>query len=208
MNLSPSDQDLHRRQNNVKELLNRHVGQLIAADGILDRVVTKSSEQIINSTKTFYNDTSIADLDLRKDLHVAGKINGVDISDLNQNALLVDEDAIITEHLILSSVTIIKDLNVSGTIGDVHPSNFLTTDQAESISGSKTFKNAEFVGPDQVQDFTVNGLINGVNLSDALTANTDQIISAKYTFDNTVTVQGDVIIDQAINNMYINQYSR
>ena len=199
VNLSPSDQERERRQNNVEGLLNKHPDRIISANKILERVVTKSTEQEINSTKTFLSDMSISTIHVKQDLNINGKIDDIDLSEMNKMALFTDKDAVISADLIFNKKLTIKDVTVQGTIADVNPDDFITTNQDGIVTGSKVFENAAFTSNDDVKDITVDGLINGLSLSDALTISGNQTVNAKYTFNNTVKVYQDVEVNGTVN---------
>lgn len=201
VNLSPAELDLKRRQDIVAFLIEKHRTDVVVANSILNRTVTISTDQIINSAKTFVN-VSASTLSLSGAIDINGTLNDINLSQLKDNALYIDENATITAQFTFNESTVLRrDLMVTGLLNDIYPNDVITIDRDEVIVGYKTFRRVNFISHAKVPDLTVDGFVNGMQLDQFFTVTGNQTIDVPFTFNNTVIVRGNAEVRTTVNKM-------
>ena len=166
-----------------------------------EELLTVKDDQVVTGNYSFKED-----LKMEKDLTVKS-VNGIDLSDLYKDAVLVDTAQNITGlKQFKSSLTIEGDLEMadSTTIDGVDVSelakSILSRTKDQTISASIDFKsNVTFHS-----DLTVDGFINGINITnDVVYLSREQIISGEKTFLQDLTATKNIEIDGLVNGLNI-----
>eukprot|EP00058_Branchiostoma_floridae_P011684 XP_002597172.1 hypothetical protein BRAFLDRAFT_66300 [Branchiostoma floridae] len=120
-------------------------------------------------------------------------INGLNIPQLQQEAVRLDREAEMTGSLTVhGDVVIMGNLNVDGTYNEIDlSSDAMTVATPQNITGLVTFTNNVMVAG----DLELAGTLNGVDLSeDVVTLSGNHSITGKKTFLDNLYLRGDVVL--------------
>ena len=159
----------------------------LSVDGKIDgltvnELMLTSGDQEINGYKTFKEGMKVI-----KDIEIAGKINGVNVSELNKDVMRISGDQNVSGTLIFNEgFTVNGSINIKGLVNGVDLSELNTSavsiDGENEITGRKIFlKNVTVAG-----DVSFNKPLNGINvtefLSNIVLKSKDQVITAEKKF--------------------------
>ena len=172
----------------------------------IKNVVTLSTDQTIEGDKTFttvkVNSNLIAD-----DLEVTGKVNGQNISDLNEKIVRVyGIYKIYGIKTFTKCATFAKDLEVSGKINGLSiPQDIALLSRNRSITGIKMFQDNIYIRGDlNVENgTTVDGIDVSSLATNAVYTNTTQMIYNSIEFKTIIELQGGILIDGLVNGVNI-----
>lgn len=131
---------------------------------------------------------------------VNGTVNGVDISDMEEDAIHKDRNQTINGTIVfVGGIECRQNLSVSGLINNINLTELMEMtvriSRDQNVSGAKTFtKDTVFNGL-----LTTPGTVNGVNISE-LDAAVLKKNGAAQTFHSNLVVNGDVMVNSLTTN--------
>ncbi|XP_066279649.1 uncharacterized protein [Branchiostoma lanceolatum] len=144
-----------------------------------------------------------------RDVTVEGLVDGVDLTELQENVVTLTTDQVITGPFTFQSgVNITENMHVSGEVDGVDLSNlaedaiYVNYPDVQEVEGQKIF--SEDV--DVIEELTVTGIVNSFNLEEEFLHSTDnQTITGHKTFIAPVTINGDLTVRGTVDGVNLTE---
>ena len=139
-------------------------------------------------------------------LEVTGLVDGVNLTELEQNAVTLFENQTIQEELIFLYDLIVKgNFEVDGLVNKINISKLAEEafykSGKQTVNGKLQFNDVHIVG-----NLELDGKVNGVNLSeDVVTLSGDEEIKGKL-FEDDIKIHGSMFVKGLINNINLTAF--
>ncbi|XP_072030159.1 uncharacterized protein [Amphiura filiformis] len=173
-----------------------------------DTLMRTNLPQTIVSTLTFIQDVYVED-----DVPVTGFVDGVNLTDLKLNAVMLDETIDVSGDLYFTQpVTFLDDILATGLIHGLDfaawAAEIVTIDSVQSIPNLRVFTDAITM----LGGFTVTGNISAQDafdrdltefIDDTVLLQGDQTITGRKTFNDDVNAQSNVNVTGTVNDVKV-----
>ena len=177
-----------------------------------DDFVTLNTAQNISGKKTFVDGITVNSSLMAGIINITETVNGVDVSELEANAVYKGKHEIISGTVRLTgNVSSSQSVTVGKLIDGVNITELMETavrlSKPQNISGNKVFVNdVEFNKP-----ITTPGLINNINLTaiddNSMKKTGDQRVTGEKVFEKTVFIQRN-LVNGTINGVNLEEFER
>ncbi|XP_006824009.1 uncharacterized protein LOC102809469 [Saccoglossus kowalevskii] len=221
IDLSALDNSVVKKEGNQTILGNIEFSDSISVDesieafsvngfDILQDLVRLDDQQTVAGQKTLRSNPVFIMGNLNVTETYVDTINDVNITLLNQEAVLVDGSHIIEgSKVFIGTLEVTGFLDVNGLVDGVNTTEF--TENVVMLSGMQTiYGEKSFMTDVYMINVTVNGTVNGINLEEfcvsVVDLSTDDVVNGEKTFDEVV-VNGDLMLGGYVNSLDLSESS-
>lgn len=174
---------------------------------IPDDLITLTKANAVTKNVTFADDVVFEG---RIELENGSKVNGEDLSEFAKSVVLNGTDQIITGKKTFANDVVVKNnISVNGKVnGYIIPSDFVTLNTAQNITGTKTFTRGITVqGRPSAGIISVSTTVNGIDISelprDVVYREENQTVFGTVTFTGNVTINESVTVGKLVDGVNI-----
>ncbi|XP_066917785.1 uncharacterized protein [Clytia hemisphaerica] len=178
----------------------------------VDNWLTTNTKQNITGTIRLLNDTTFTSSITTDVVDITGKVNGIDISDLEASAIYKNTSETInnTRLVFVNGIDCKQNLSVAGLINGVNLTelyhNTVRISKNQTVAGEKVFTNTVILK----DTLTTSGTINNINLTkleqESLKTVGDRTLLGNVTFINNVIVNGTLNAGGSIDGTDLNEF--
>ncbi|XP_065071330.1 uncharacterized protein LOC135696002 isoform X2 [Rhopilema esculentum] len=202
---NPTERAVYRAME-IKRNLTMQSSILTELEKRLNDSVSRTGTSDVTGSKTFVGNVTFQNVTVHK--MDVGKINGVNLTDVEQRAWSKSKAQVITgRNVFVNDVKILKDVSVTGKVNGIRiPEDVMTTHYDQRVTGKKMFTQpVRILGNLQ----TVNSTINGLRIpEDLVLRSSNQRIEGKKIFKGTMTFQNSVEVKGAVNGKDLSEFSK